>query len=131
MEFFILEKNIGGRFRYEGTRWNRVSSDLRPIDKFIDRCTNYALYGGDPDGTPEQYKRIDLNNPDAICELHIVPVQACTSVDMLLATKVHNDAVTANQLKELEKSERAELTRLLAKYGRSGEQELFQGKPVT
>ena len=130
MEFFILEKNIGGRFRHEGTRWNRVSTDL-PVEQFTARCTNFALYGGDAEGTPEQYKRIDLNNPEAICELHIVPVQACTSVDMLLAIKEHNDAVTANQLKELEKSERAELARLLAKYGRTGEQELFQGKPVT
>lgn len=75
------------------------------------------FFSGDSEGKSDDYKRIDLNRQDVVVELKYIPAHQLKEIDVIKAIKQHNDNVTARQQKQVEDSERAELARLLQKYG--------------
>lgn len=117
-KYAILRKGFGEGCDY--TIGCNMSWELREFDEEFEEVVEIlikgALYGGDEDGSPEEYARID---DPVIEELIIIPLNntIVNIIDLKDAVNKHNDIIDGIENKEIEDKEKLEYERLKSKFG--------------
>lgn len=83
------------------------------LEEATEHYTRKVLYGGDENGTPEQYNRIRRHEYSRVI---VVPTEGMREGDFAIAIMRHNDWHDREDARKKEEAERAELARLKAKY---------------
>lgn len=80
----------------------------------VDHYTRKTMYGGDEDGCPEQYARIE--SMYQMAEVYAVPFENLLAGGLMNFVKAHNAWHDEQDERKLEEKEKNELARLKAKY---------------
>lgn len=120
MKYVILKKGFGEGCDYTigcNMAWDVVEL-VGPVKACVELTIRECLYGGDENGTPEEYDKItDMDGQVAVLKIISIETNEIFDIDMDKEREKHNKYHDEKEKNKSELAERSTYERLKKKYG--------------